>query len=411
MEWMDNHMPTTRTGELASIDMDMSIAFLAQNLGGYLSEGRVDKRSSAYAKALTAFELLCNLNFRDREIALELISGDVLTSLYDMFPNVVSALFSWASGDLIATRQYWVAHLKLVPSDIVVSFMLHMLDFLHGHSDCYEQYLFDDARCGSPRLGGFYQGVLAFSLCEQGRYIEALPIALEAHQKNTNDVYSLHALVHAWHGVENHGAVVNHLQQVDAWRHNAGMNIHVSWHMAISLLQSGRLEPSVTAYRAFRALTAGHDAEQDLDAVNYCIRLYCSQLPGPDFSTEYALLARNWAPSIYNSLSYFNDLHAAIAFMLAGDRTLLRKLKKRPPIRVLDKDLQKVGSQLISAISSFADGDYMACARELHSSQSQWYRIGGSRAQREILEILLKFTLRFAGVSPAKTSKSEATSS
>ncbi|UVL00424.1 hypothetical protein [Pseudomonas sp. B21-048] len=386
--------------------MNISIALLAQRLGQHSVTSNAEAVSGEYAKALNAFELLCNLNLRDREIAREIISND-FTALCAAYPNAFSALINWATGDLIATRRCWVFHLEQFPCDIVASFLLHMFDFLHGYPDRYGEYLLNDARCHDPILGGFYQGILAFSLCEQGRYVEALPLALEAHQKNADDIYSLHALVHAWHGAGNHGTIVDHLQRAVAWRDNAGMNIHVNWHLAVSLLQTGHIKPSLLAYRGFRSLTAGHHAEQDLDAVNYCIRLYCSQLSRPTFSAEYVLLARNWAPSIYNSLSYFNDLHAAIAFMLAGDHTLLKKLRERPPLRGLDEDLQQIGQQLINAIAAFAEEDYSNCADSLQHSRSRWYRIGGSRAQREILEILLETALRFASGSASQVRTSE----
>lgn len=400
-------MPKTNAGGIASIDMDMSVAFLAQRLGRYLADDTIGKHKSAYAKLLSVFELLCNLNFRDREIASEILCSNLRVSLRDLYPNLESAIDYWANGDLIKARERFSKHLILFPCDIVVSFMLHMFDFLHGYSSRYNEYLFKDARCVAPELGGYYQGILAFALCEQGRYIEALPIALEAHEKNKDDVYSLHALIHAWHGLGHHDIIVRHLKQVDSWKNNSGMNMHVNWHLSVSLLEIGASSESVVAYREFRSLAAGHDAEQDLDAVNYCIRIYCYQLSRPSFSSEYSLLARNWAASIYNSLSYFNDVHAAIAFMLAGDSTLLKKLKHRPPIRVLDKELQDVGSKLISAVVAFADEDYAACVNYLESSQHLWHRIGGSRAQREILEVLHGTALRLVSANYLETRKSE----
>lgn len=395
MEWTGYTMPRI-TGGLATIDKQMSTALLAQRLGEHHLHGCDESLRHQYGKALNAFELLCNANLRDREIARRVLADDGLPLLAAEFPHAVSALVAWSTGDLLSARRGWTTHLEQYPRDIVASFMLHMFDFLDGQPERYSQYLHNDARCEDPAHGGFYQGILAFSLCEQGRYVEALPLAQAARHKNADDIYGLHALIHAWHGLGQHPAIVEHLQLCTEWQSNPGMNIHVSWHLAVSLLQTGQPHPSILAYRGFRSLTQGHHAEQDLDAVNYCIRLYCSQLSRPSFNNEYAQLAKNWAPSIYNSLSYFNDLHAAVAFLLAGELTLLEKLKNRPPLWDLDPELQAVGQQLIEALSAFATEDYRTCAAYLHGSRSHWHRIGGSRAQREILDILLQTASRFA---------------
>ncbi|HYQ50413.1 MAG TPA: hypothetical protein VES70_08265 [Pseudomonas sp.] len=398
---MDRILDMTRTVAtgLTTIDGAMSTALLAQRLGQYPAVDNAGSRSTQYGKALNAFELLCNLNLRDREIARRIMTDDDFSALKADFPCVFSAMSHWVAGDLPTARRWWVSHLAQFPADIVTSFMLHMFDFLHGHPDRYGDYLQNDARCDDPVHGGFYQGILAFSLCEQGRYREALPLAQAAQHKNPDDIYGLHALIHAWHGTGDHPAIVEYLQRSSTWQANPGMNIHVHWHLAVSLLQTGQVKPSILAYRGFRSLTAGHHAEQDLDAVNYCIRLYCSQLSRPAFTAEYAQLARNWAPSIYNSLSYFNDLHAAFAFMLAGDHALLEKLRTRPPLWGLDDELQRTGQQLIAALAAFADEDYGACVANLQGSRTQWYRIGGSRAQREVLDILLQTASRFAAGS------------
>lgn len=75
------------------------------------------------------------------------------------------------------------------------------------------------------------------------------------------------------------------------------------------------------------------------------------------------------------------------------------KLRTRPPLWGLDDELQRTGQQLIAALAAFADEDYGACVANLQGSRAHWYRIGGSRAQREVLDILLQTASRFAAGS------------
>lgn len=350
------------------------------------------KNSLDYVKILSAFDYLCNLNIRDREYASENIRNIKSTFLNVDYPDIISGIEFWARGDLNKARIKFVEHLTHYPSDFVVIFMLHMFDFLHGNVDLYCEYLYPDERCNDPFFGSYYKGILGFSLCERSNPEIGYSYAWEACDRdNFDDIYSLHALIHCWHAMGDHERVVNFLEERNSdWYDNEGMNIHVNWHLAISLLYLGRIECSVESYRLFRSLSSGDHAEQDLDAVNFCLRLFFNSHSHPEFISEYQRLAHNWAPSIYNSLSYFNDVHAAIAFMLAGDKALMKKLLNRPEILILDTRTRRVGETVLHAISDFLNEHYLECQQKLESTRAEWPLIGGSYAQREILDILLQ---------------------
>ncbi len=347
-----------------------------------------------YWVLVQAFCLACNMNRRDGECARRMLQSLSRSELADRFPAIVRALSRWCQRDLAGSRRQFRSHLREYPTDVVAVFMLHMFDFLHGNRDLYPDYLLADERCEDPDFGHFYSGILAFSLCEQGDAElarAALPIARKACERGEPGIYSVHALVHCWHGAGEHGSIVDFLTGcIGMWRDNPGMNMHVGWHLAVSLLAMGRMDEAIRAYRDCRALMAGDDAEQDLDAVNFCVRLFLDHGLTAELTAHCRELARNWAPSIYNSWSGFNDIHAAFAFLMAGEESLLRKLLHRYRSLPGDVPHSHVSQLVIQAIADFMREDHASCLDRLETARPEWFRIGGSVAQREILPLLAR---------------------
>ncbi len=341
-------------------------------------------------RSLNAFNLLCNMNARDNALAereLGLLDG---TTLAERYPEIVLGLRYWAQGQKEKARQRLYIHLEQFRQDFIALFMLHMFDFLHGRPDLYGQYLIADARGDHPYFGSHFKGITAFSMCETSQAEAALPLAKEACSRHPlDDIYSIHALAHCWHALGMHRSVIDFLEtNKNQWINNPGMNMHVHWHLAVSYLELGLINIAVENYRNFRTLMTCDHAEQDLDAVNFCVRIFFGKFPRPDFHNEYQILAKNWAPSIYNSLSYFNDIHAAFAFMMANERVLMQKLITRPCLFGTDAETAKVGKEILESIADFMDGNFSSCVERLQTTQPQWHRIGGSQPQREILSLL-----------------------
>src|SRR5690606_35010738 len=111
-------------------------------------------------------------------------------------------------------------------------------------------------------------------------------------------------LIHCWHALKDHHSIVEFLEcNKSQWIKNPGMNIHVYWHLSVSYLELGLINKAIENYWYLRSLTPCDGIEQDLDAVNFCVRVFFARTPRPDFHEEYRSLAKHWAPSIYNSLS------------------------------------------------------------------------------------------------------------
>ena len=383
----------TNSRGLAAVCPELSDRFLSLRTLPEADEAVNDDRQS-YIAFMECFNLLCNLNKRDASRANRLIEGRQNGRFAQRFCEMTKALSHWSSGETTAARTCFRGHLHDHDSDFVAVFMLHMFDFLHGRPDLYGEYLLPGDLCSDREFGGYYQGMLAFALCEQGFADRGLAHAENACALNIGDIYAVHALVHCHHARGEHAQIIRFLtENLPHWKANPGMNIHVYWHLALSYLETGQLQQALDAYRAFWSLRDSDDAEQDLDAINFCLRICLHDPSRSPLEGYHDQLAKNWAPSINNSLSYFNDAHAAMAFLLSGDDGLMKKLLSKPRMTHLDQKTSETGSHIIQAIGHFMNKNYTACARLLTKTRSTWHLIGGSIAQREVFDLILRTAL------------------
>ncbi|MDD9856158.1 MAG: hypothetical protein OXU88_08280 [Gammaproteobacteria bacterium] len=340
---------------------------------------------------IQCFNHLSNLNRRDNELAQQLLNDLHSSTFYSLFPNMVTGLLAWASGKNLLTRKNLLQHIEKFPHDVIGIHIIHMFDFLHGNRDGYLEYFSHKNVCDNRKLNGYYQGMYSFSFCEHGKFCEVLDIAKSAATINLDDIYSLHALVHCYHSQGKHETVIDFLEENKPfWLPNPGMNMHIYWHLALSYLETGNLSKSLQCFRDFILLKSKEHDELDLDAANYLVRYFFIKQEIADIACEIDIVANNWAPSIFNSLSYFNDMHAAMAFMLSGGSGFMAKLENKPLIPSLDMKTNNVGKSIILAISAYMSGEYAKCADLLGQTKDRWHFIGGSIAQREILNLMLK---------------------
>jgi len=308
---------------------------------------------------------------------------------------MVTGLLAWASGENLLTRKNLLQHIQEFPHDVIGIHIMHMFDFLHGNRDGYLEYFSHKNICDNRKLNGYYQGMYSFSLCEHEKFCEVLDIAKSAAILNLDDIYSLHALVHCYHSQGNHETVIDFLEENRSfWLPNPGMNMHVYWHLALSYLETGNLSKSLQCFRDFISLKNKEHDELDLDAANYLARYFFAKQEISDVAYEIGLVANNWAPSIFNSLSYFNDMHAAMAFMLSGESGFMAKLANKPLIPSLDSKTNDAGKSIILAISAYMSGEHTKCFDLLEQTRDRWHLIGGSIAQREVLNLLSKCAQR-----------------
>src|SRR5262249_28695675 len=154
----------------------------------------------------------------------------------------------------------------------------HQLDFFRGDA----QNLRDRVARSIGRIDpasphyGFVQGMFSFGLEESGDYQAAERNGLAAVAAHPEDVWAVHAVVHVYEmqGRVDEGIAFLRSREAD-WGSGNMFTVHNWWHLAIYLLEAGRIDAALAVYDAHihNLESAGVPLEM-LDASALLLRLY-----------------------------------------------------------------------------------------------------------------------------------------
>lgn len=174
---------------------------------------------------------------------------------------------------------------------------------------------------------------------------------------------------------------------------------HVCWHHALLSLERGdtkaaaaiyaeRLQPKINLAAPLNMMTDGVSLMWRLEAAGMQVQ--------KDLSTDLASYAERWFPRTGNA---FAEVHMAMLAALTDNRASLDNRIAELNARHAKGKLPagSVVPETCRAVRAFADQDYQACAAILEPVAADVVRIGGSHAQREMIEDTLLIALMKSG--------------
>jgi hypothetical protein len=171
------------------------------------------------------------------------------------------------------------------------------------------------------------------------------------------------------------------------WTPAVGLAVHQWWHLALYLIERGRLDEALALYDGeIRAAKSG----AILDIVDAAALLWRLKLAGVDIGTRWRELAPHWYAHIDDHVLVFNDVHIALVAGLAGDRAAEAKLDQSltsyvESNRGTNRDISaEVGRNLLRGLAAFSDQQFEKAIELLLPLRYQTRRIGGSNAQRDL---------------------------
>jgi hypothetical protein len=246
----------------------------------------------------------------------------------------------------------------------------------------------------------------AFAQCEAGQRETArktIGRSLAAHPRNA---HGAHVRAHVLY---ESGEDAAGLAYLDDWlpHYPAGgqLHCHLTWHVAIFSLALGRLDRAWQAYTSGVAPGAswGPPVNTLTDAASF---LWRAELAGGPRDVSRWSAVRDYATRAFPTPGItFCDVHAALAYAAAGDGAALAALAGA----LLEAEeagrlaAGPVVPALAAAFGAFARGDWEGTVARLAPALDQHVRIGGSRAQRDVVELtLLAAYLRAGRVDEAR---------
>lgn len=223
-------------------------------------------------------------------------------------------------------------------------------------------------------------------------------LALEQRGNNAN---AAHALVHAFHesgaSDETQAFLGDWLPGYDR---KAILHGHIAWHGALAALEQGNAELAIDSYirHVAPSVSAGTPINIVSDSASLLWRLeaYGHEVP-----------AGRWRETADYAASYFQqpgfafaDFHLAMIAAATGDTEAMEQRVQTLERLSLENALPAghVVPALCRSLEAFARKDYHACTQLLERFAGEAVRIGGSGAQREIVEDTLLVSLMSQGL-------------
>jgi len=207
------------------------------------------------------------------------------------------------------------------------------------------------------------------------------------------NAHGAHIRAHVYYEAGEREAGLAYLQ--DWWRDypkESLLHCHVTWHIALWQLALGRRDEAWRLYRAH--LRPGASTGPPINTLSDCASfLLRAEMAGearaPELWGELSRYATQWFPSPGIA---FADVHGALAHAFAGDAAALARIVERAKGPARD-----VVAPLARAFAAFSRSNWAAAAGELEAIMSCHERIGGSRAQRDLIEYALVICLLRSG--------------
>ncbi|MGI5240617.1 FAD/NAD(P)-binding protein [Dactylosporangium sp. CA-139066] len=241
----------------------------------------------------------------------------------------------------------------------------------------------------------WYLGLLAFVRQEQHRWALSADLAERALAADPSGGHAAHARSHVYYETGEHRAG---LEWLDGWIRGPGrtafQSAHYSWHAAlheialerwadVSARLRGQLSPpSVSGVRAL------------VDSASLLWRCHVLGASAQPVAID-EVLGAVAQELLHEPPTAFIGLHAALALAAAGDLDRLDALRRYAAGRTEPAfDLVAV---LVRALIAYLTGDYALTVELISRRTGEWVRLGGSDAQREIIDDTLLSALHRAG--------------
>jgi len=303
----------------------------------------------------------------------------------------VRAARSWASGDWDGAAHSLERALLHDSGDLLALKVAQDLDFFLGRSGDPHRVVTRIVRTWPmPRPGwGYVQGMHAFALEENGHYEQAEVCARAALDHNRRDVWASHALAHIFEMESRVHEGVAFLSETVANWSDSFFAVHSWWHLALYHVERAEYDAALDLYDG--AIRATRSA-QWTDVVDAASLLWRLSLCGVDVGGRASFLATDVAALVDAPVYIFNDWHAVMAFGLAGHDDASERLlagNRRDAVGTNRAVATQAGLALLDGFSSFAAGRFDRAVDVLSDVRAYARAVGGSNAQRDIIELTL----------------------
>jgi len=234
----------------------------------------------------------------------------------------------------------------------------------------------------------WFQMVYAFALEEVGRLEEALELIESSLAVRPGSAHGAHIKAHVLYELGQDRAALDYLAAwLPDYPRQGLMHCHVSWHMALSHLVLGDADSAWGVYRSqvHPGAAWGPALNVATDAPSFLWRAeLAGQAPSPELWREIHAYVQKAFPK---PGIFFVDVHRGLAAIATGDDDgvleLVAELERRASAG--QSPTGDVVPRIARGMHAYARGRWADAIAILDSVLAETVRIGGSRAQRDLV--------------------------
>lgn len=324
--------------------------------------------------------------------AAPLLEAAKALSLNDRERTHLAALEHAVAGDRAAVLAVLEPHLMHHPRDLLAHFGAMLASAFGGRFHSVR----DRSARALPRWStddpsyGIMLSFYGFGLEEAGDYAKAEAVSREAARREPYGYWPHHAVSHV---MEMTGRPADGLAWMDErqafWsaKDNASRT-HIWWHKALFHVELGQYEQALAIYDGPIVET---QRPAGIVLTNASALLWRLEALGFDGGARWKALADLWRGHADGRLCLFADVHAAMTAIRAGDGAELDRITGGMRDTAADGGesaaaYRDIGLPIVAGLAAYHRGAYAETVDHLLPARCYLTQIGGSHAQRDVID-------------------------
>ena len=359
----------------------------------HLMAATADSPPFVMAHVLKAYMTLTGANTRVRKIGLAAVEAARDLPATEREAGHVAAVQAMAAGEIRRAGRILEDIAIAEPRDLVALQAGQLVDFLTGDARMLRDRIARARPAWAPDIPN-YHAVLAmhaFGLEETGDYDRAEAAGREAITLQPRNGWAQHAVAHVLEMQDRRAEGIAWMTaDPDAWSRQSFFAIHNYWHLALFHLGLGDTE---AVLRLYDGPIYGEQSNLAFDMADAAALLWRLHLQDVDVGARWATLADVYAAEPRGQ-SAFDDVHAMMAYVGAGrdaeaTATLMAMTAAIDGPGDNARVTRDVGLPIGQAIQAFGARDFGRAADLLRNVRNHAARVGGSHAQRDVIDLTL----------------------
>ncbi|XP_014780199.1 tetratricopeptide repeat protein 38 [Octopus bimaculoides] len=336
--------------------------------------------------------LLGNSSFQEEVKKLKALSKTATVTPWEALH--VDAIECGAKGDLLGACKIWQDILVETPLDILALKLSQFANYFLGKTPQLLHSVASVLSHWTPSVPnhGYVHGMMAFGLEENNMYEEAEKEAAQSLSINKTDIWASHAKGHVWEMQGEFEKGIDYFDKTEKdWSSCDMLTYHVYWHWAVYHIERGDYSSAMEIYKkGFHPDVSGFLAIKDAASL-----LYRLGLEDIDCSKEWKAVFNLCHSHMEDHFFIFQDIHILMALLSADEMKMAQEFTHSmtsgsvPTSKYFQKIVKEVGKAVCEALVAYKEGDYADVVELLMPIQFQLREVGGSNAQRDVLNLLL----------------------